>query len=313
MASKSYPRPGYNGGSLTAAEHERLVHAALPDGLAGHPNDPAPVYADGVGVRVARIRANQIGYVRAGAYESGATDIALPSLDANNSGQTRIDTVVLRLDRADFSITEKVAVGTPAQNPVPPTLNSSGGPTGLFDFPLADLRVRPGVTALVAEDVTTRAWYVGNDGQIRCKSTTRPPHQVGRQIFETDTASVFISDGTVWVPVIGEDAGAITAPSGFSHRDAVLRRRSGMATFALTFWRPAASLAANSEYRVANVQSGFKPLTDISSTGICPSNQSVLTYSISTAGVVLINPGAASIPANRACVLTSITYPVATV
>lgn len=35
---------------------------------------------------------------------------------------------------------------------------------------------------------------------VECTSSSRPPHRVGRRIFETDTKLSQISDGTAWVP-----------------------------------------------------------------------------------------------------------------
>lgn len=311
MASISYPRPGHNSGFVSSEEHERLVQASQSEGLFGQPSNPAPVFADGTGTRLVKIRAGQIAHVRGSVYESGATDIALPSLAPNTSGSRRIDLVVLRLDRSDYSVRETVITGMPAATPVAPTPLAQTGTTGYFDLPLAEVRVDNGVTALAADTVTTRAWYLTADGEILCTISTSPPHDRGRRKWETDTARLLVSNGTAWRVVSDDASGAIVASSGISHSGVVLHRRNGMAAFALTAWRPNGPLNANTEYSLGNIPDGFRPKSRQSSIGICPSTQSVLTYSVGTDGAIVTNPGATAVPTNRACVLAAMSWPLA--
>ncbi|MDH6460108.1 hypothetical protein M2302_000259 [Micromonospora sp. A200] len=302
MAELSYPNP-----SVTQVQHERLMGGGSASGVFGHPADAPVVFAPGSGTREVRLRANRRALVEGYGWESDDTEVVLPSLAANSSGSTRVDLVVLRLDRAAWTVRAAVVPGTPGAGA--PSPSYSTGTSGTWELPLAEVTVDSGATTIAGSKVKSRAWYVGSDGQIRCTPDTRPPHEAGRVIWEHPTGAEFVSSGTSWMPVASDASGTITAPTGFSHSGVVLHRRNGMVTVALTFWRPAAALNANTEYKVGTVQDGFRPVKQTPSVGICPSNQSVLTYSVDTNGVVLINPGAQSIPANRSCVLASMTYP----
>lgn len=305
MASDSYPRPGFNSGAVTELLYERLAAPQSPDGLIGHPADSPLVYADGLGTRLVRLRANRQALVRGFQYDSGPTDIDL-QLPTNTSGTTRTDLIVLRLTRATWRVQETFIQGTPGQGAPAPLATEA-----VFDLPVASVAVDHNAAGIAPNKVTNLAWYVGSDGQILCTSKTRPPHQGGRRIFETDVARALLSVGTSWLVTAGEATGSIATFGGFSHSGQVLRRRGGMVTFALTAWKPSAGLAANTVYRCANVPDGFQPLDHMSTVGIVPSTGSVFTCSVGIDGAVLLNPGTQSIPAGRACVLSAMTYPVA--
>ena len=198
MASISYPRSGYNSGAITSVEHERLTHTTAPDGILGIPSGTAAVYADGTGTRVVKLRANNYMLVRGSLFDTGASDTSI-TLAANSSGQPRIDYIVARLDRsAGYTVTETVVQGTPAASPAAPALTYNTGSTGVWDFPLAEVAVANGATTLASGTVTPRAWYVNEDGLILCTATTRPQHQAGRRIFQTDTNVWYYSDGSSW-------------------------------------------------------------------------------------------------------------------
>lgn len=199
MASNSYPRTGYNSGALTNVEHERLTERSAPDGLIGATSDLPLVYADGTGTRTVKIRSGRSALVRGSYYESGGSDISI-TLDANSSGQPRIDMIVLRLNRSGYTVTEDKITGTPAASPSPPAITQQTGSTGLWDLPVAQVAVASGATSLSAGTVTPLGWYIQDDGQIVCTATTRPQHVAGRRIFQTDVGLWYTSDGTTWRP-----------------------------------------------------------------------------------------------------------------
>lgn len=304
MAETWYPNP-----AVTQLQHERLVGRSLPSGLLGVPTDPVLVYADGVGTREVRVRADRQAVVQGYGWQNDGDVLTLPALAANASGSTRVDLVVLRLDRSDWSVRVKVVQGTPGAGE--PAVTVQTGSSGVWELPLAAVTVASGAVSLAGGTVTPVAWYLSPDGQILCTSTTRPPHERGRRIFESNTSREYISTGTVWLPTAGDAAGTIATFGGFSHDYAVLRRRGGMVTFALTARKASAGLSANTEYRCANVPAGFRPLDHMSTVGIVPSTGSVFTCSVGVDGAVLMNPGGQSIPADRACVFASMTYPIA--
>lgn len=222
MASNSYPRVGYNSGAITNVEHERLTERVAPDGVIGATSDLPLCYADGTGTRVVKIRSGRFALVRGSYYESGATDISI-QLDANSSGQPRIDMIVLRLNRSGYTVAEDKITGTPAASPSPPALTQQTGSTGFWDFPVAQVAVAAGATSLAAGTVTPLAWYIQDDGNIVCTATTRPQHVVGRRFYQTDTGIWYTSDGSTWRndrPTPGKTS-ATTQHTGFGTTEVV--------------------------------------------------------------------------------------------
>ncbi|MER7167024.1 hypothetical protein ABT336_13280 [Micromonospora sp. NPDC000207] len=193
MASNSYPRPGFNDGEVIEALYERLVAPQAPDGLIGAPTDQPLVYADGVGTRAVRIRAGRFALVRGFQFDSGDADITI-TLPANTSGASRVDLIVLRLDRSTWRVQETFIQGTAGQGAPSPVASPL-----FWDLPVAAVTVAHNAGTLSPTTVQPRAWYIGDDGQLRCTSTTRPPHQSGRRIWEHDTNQEMQSTGSRWI------------------------------------------------------------------------------------------------------------------
>lgn len=290
MASISYPRPGYNGGFINNIEQERLLRVTSPEGVYGYPTDTPVVYADGTGGRVAKIRAGKHARVRASFYDTGPVDFAMPPLAENTSGQPRIDLIVARLDRAGgFVVKEWAITGVPAAQPVTPSWVRGFGDADVYDIPLARVRVENGANAITADKVTPLNWWVGDDGQIRCTSTTRPLHQAGRTIWEHDTGRQMFSDGTNW-RVLFEDTGQLnmTQPTGWGSSANFIRRRSGIVTAALSVTRTGANVASNSVVQVATIPDGFRPPENFEGPAYLL-NSYVMTATWSANGAVLLN------------------------
>lgn len=79
-----------------------------------------------------------------------ATQLAI---NANASGNPRIDTVILRLDFTLLTIRLAVLQGTPAGSPVAPTLTQN---TSFWEIPLADVAVANGFSSLAQTTITPR-------------------------------------------------------------------------------------------------------------------------------------------------------------
>lgn len=206
MASNSYPRPGYNSGAVTDVEYEALAAQYANDGLVGLPTDPVMAYGDSSGRQV-KVRASRKAIVRGRVYDSGGSDIIL-SIGANSSGSTRVDLVVLRLDRSTSAVTEAVVAGTPGAGP--PAVTQSTGTSGTYEIPLAQVTVVNGASTIAATDVTPLAWYVSPSGTVMCTSTTRPtgvPRRTGMTIQESDTGLRYTWDGTAWRLLLDDNAG----------------------------------------------------------------------------------------------------------
>lgn len=298
MASVSYPSPAYNGGSVTDLEFERLSAPQAPDGLIGVPSDLPLAFADSTGTRVVKVRANRRGLVRGFAYDSGATDIPL-TCAANTSGATRIDLIVLRLDRTTWTVKEAVVQGTPGSGA--PAAVQNTGAIGVWDLPIASVSVVNGASTLAAGTVTPLAWYVGDDGQILCTPTTRPPHSNGRRIRETTTGRTYESNGTTWVTLY-DNSGTLSAQlfPGYTATQNSIRRLNGVVVFALTV-RKNVTIAAGTDSFIGTVPTGFTP--DFTVDGLAlywsASGQAVGLRVTSAGGIYIATPAGMGINADR--------------
>lgn len=259
MASTSYPGPSHNAGAVTEAEYEQLVGRTAPEGVLGHPADDPVVYADGTGVRTVKVRAGRRALVRGFAYETGPVDLPI-ELPPNTSGQNRIDLVVFRLNRATWRVQESWTTGIPGQGAPPASQNDL--PTGVWDIPIARVTVASGAGALAPTTVTPVNWYIGPDGNIRCTSTTRPPHAVSRRLWETDTERALISNGADWLVEYEDtdwDPLGIQSGSGWNAVDLRIRRRTGHATLQCDVIRAGTGLASNLTSILTTLPSGYRP------------------------------------------------------
>lgn len=179
MAEVSYPAASYNSGAVTDAEYEQLAARFSDNGLYGSPSDPPPVAA-GAGLQVL-VRAGLTGSLRARAWTSGPSDVPL-TIAANSSGATRVDSVVLRLDRSTWLVRAAVRAGTPGAGE--PTLVRQTGDTGLFEELMATVTVPNGATSVT---VTPRPLYVGSRVRAATSSTLPPAAASGEITFEADT------------------------------------------------------------------------------------------------------------------------------
>lgn len=313
MASNSYPRPGYNSGSLSSVEHEILTRLAIPDAVHGHPNDAGPVLANTTATRTVNVRANIHAHVRGSFYQSGGTEIPLV-LQPNTSGAPRIDRITLRLDRSTYIVKEHVLLGTPAANPVAPALRQDSGVTGFWDFGLADVRVENNASIITQDKITRRCWYIGSDGQIRCTSDTRPPPEAGRVVWEHPAGRYLVGTGNRWLVAVEESGKAAMTvnTSLFVATHNTLWRRNGWAWAELTANRPSGQLNPNTLYTVATLPAGYRPDSLFQFALVVPgNNQSVGVGSVSPDGLVRVNPGGKAIPAgyNFVCAIGS--WPIA--
>lgn len=309
MAESYYPAPG-----VTEMQHERLVGQAMPSGLLGHPDDQPLVYADDTGTREIRIRASRQAVVEGFGWQNDAVVIT-KTLAANTSGSTRVDLVVLRLNRADWSVTVQVVQGTPGASAPSATRDPSTAGTGVYEIELATVTVANNATTLAASTVAEKAWYLGEGGEILCKSTTRPPHKLGRTIHEHPSSIWRVSDGTRWLTGV-EDTGAATLtmtggtnPWVASHN--TVWRRNGWAFMQLTAQRTGTGMNAGTQYTVATIPVGFRPPTSlggIQTTATVPSIDSLATVAIHPTGQVVINP-VKDITVNRTFVISTISWP----
>jgi len=219
VAQSSWPSPDTSR-VIDDLAYERLVAAQYVDGLVGSITDTPLVYADGSGRQVF-VRANRIAQVRGHGWSSGGSILTL-SIAANTSGSTRVDLIVLGLNRSTWNVTAYVKAGTPGSGA--PALQTDTGDTGIYEIPLAEVTVPNGATITSAGQVLPRAWYATPYGPAAPGSTvaTRPPAPVpGVMMWQNGTAYVW--NGTIWEAIsnpplsVASDMG--TTLSGNSIRD----------------------------------------------------------------------------------------------
>ncbi|MGW4250344.1 hypothetical protein [Streptomyces californicus] len=247
MAQDSWPSPAHNDRAVTDAEYEQMAARDSDDGIYGIPTDPAVVTA-AAGLNI-NVRAGVTATVRGHAWTSGATTVTLP-IAANGSGQTRLDRVVLRLDRATWTVRAVVKQGTPGSGA--PSLTRASGPGGVWEVHLATATVAPGaLTPTVARGEV----YVGS--RIRPAHSTRlnPTPELGEMVWTTDTRELRVWDGSAWTTT-HSDSGPIVV-NGWPNQgwtvqtDSVLHVRNGVAYLRLgSFVRMGATLPGSTVSRL---------------------------------------------------------------
>lgn len=222
MAQASWPSPEHNNRAVTDAEYEQLGVDWSSDGVYGNPTHDAVVTA-GPGLNVT-IRADVHASVRGRVWTSGGTDLTLP-IASNVSGQTRVDRVVLRLDRSTWTIRAVVKQGTPGGGP--PTL-TTGSVFGTYEVLLANVTVLNGAQAVT---VTRGERYAGH--RIRPATSTPltdPSPEMCDTRWETDTERLVMHDGDTLRTIYSHTGPMVvnTAITSWSiNADSVLEERNG--------------------------------------------------------------------------------------
>jgi hypothetical protein len=203
MAETSWPSPAHNSRAVSDREYELLVSGYSGDALLGSPSDTPIVYADGASGLAIKVRPDRYGLVRAHMWYSGTVEYSI-SITANASGAVRQDLVVLKLDRATWNVTMVVKTGTAGAGI--PALTQDLGTTGVFEIPVAVVRITSGTVNIGASDVTILGAYLA-EPLLFCTSASRPTAINGRRIFETNTGLQYIAVGTTWFRVPDERTG----------------------------------------------------------------------------------------------------------
>ncbi len=158
MAESSWPTVA---GSrvVTDDQWEQLASAFSDDGIVDAPGASTAVYGDGSGRQV-KIRANKLAVVGGHGYFSGTSDV-VKTITANVSGLTRIDRVVLGLDRTTWAVTSYVKAGTPGSGTAPALQRDAKGVgTGKWEISLATVTVVNGASLISASDVVVDQPYI---------------------------------------------------------------------------------------------------------------------------------------------------------
>lgn len=174
MAESSWPSVA-GGRVVDDVQYEQMAVGYAADGVIGATTDSTVVYADSSGMQV-KIRPNKTGLVRGRTWFSGATEFT-KAIAANVSGSTRIDRVVLRLDRATWAVTVQVKQGTPGSGAPALTQVATGSSSGTYEVPLATVTITSGASSITAVMVTPEQRYIGpssTPGRPKVYSHTTP-------------------------------------------------------------------------------------------------------------------------------------------
>lgn len=196
MAIDSFPNTPHNNRAISLAENEQLLAPLGPTGLVGY-TGTTPVYGDSTGRQV-KVRAGVSGNIRGTRFNNAAETIV--TLTTNTSGSPRVDLLVARLSRTNYTVSYVVIVGTPAATPIAPqpVRNDTVDGTGVWDLPLAEIKVGNGYTTVAPLDVTNRAWWVSSSG-YHGLAAAAPPVEPGAIWRANDAGITYVgTSGGSW-------------------------------------------------------------------------------------------------------------------
>ncbi len=141
-----------------------------------------------------------------GVMYSNTADVTL-AIGANATGSTRIDRVVLRMNRSANIISPVVIPGTPGSGE--PALTQAVG--GTWDLPLARVTVAPSASTVAPGDVADERQYLPLRINYCDTRYSTPPvdGSAGRIFYDLNpgVADVIVTNGTAWSPVTLRDSG----------------------------------------------------------------------------------------------------------
>lgn len=193
MAITSYP---FDGQAVSEAQFSKLFSALQFSGVVGDYNGTdfkVTANSSGLEVHVA----SGFAIVRGHAVNSTATeDVAISTPGAS----MRKDLIVLELDPSTNSITLQ-AITSGSSTPPSPTQTS----TGIFQLPLAEVTVEPGVASIASSKVKDIRNFTGQ--QVRSLTNDSKDYltnvQRGALVFDRSQAKWQWWDGTSWQDVQG--------------------------------------------------------------------------------------------------------------
>jgi len=234
MADYAYPK------ALTGMQDvqwSNLVASLIEDGITT-PSAFTPS-ADGSGL-VVKLAAGEALVRGILTGDSAVASVTIPAAPA--SGSSRIDTVVKRLDRAGTPVikTAVLSGASTTGTPVAPTLTQN--PTGIWEWPVADVLVGGGVTSITSGNVTDRRTHTGaNVG--RWTTATRPssPRPYLTLGYNTTRGLWEFHNGTTWKDLV--DVGTLPVSKGGTGATAISTALLANLGIVISATQPAAGTA----------------------------------------------------------------------
>lgn len=268
MAEISFPVAG--GAGVIEATYERLMGPLLGSGrvaflpTSGQLETPL-IFADNSGRQV-KAYANQAAILRGFRWESGSTPPVL-ALDANTSGNPRIDLIVLRLNRTTWTVRLGKTNGTPAAVPNAPAAIQDTGSDGVWELPVATVRVvssgTNGQPFIQAIDVVAKDWWLAPPAIVTA-SDQMPPASHGQVVHQYDTGKTFRAIGSSYV--LQGEAGAwtkLTSAGGWTGDELYGQRVNGLTYFQAHSTLNVTSRQPNTDMLVCTLPATFRPLHDL--------------------------------------------------
>lgn len=315
MAEISFPVAG--GAGVTDATYERLIGPITGSGRYGFNLSSSAlttplIFADNSGRQV-KAYANQAAIVRGFRWESGTTPPVV-ALDANTSGNPRLDLIVLRLSRTDFTVRLGKTNGTPATVPAAPAPVQDAGSTGVWELPLATVRVGSSGTTgqpfIQATDVTPIDYWLTPPGIILRDGAYIPNSQPGTPLYRADNGRSYRSTGSGYV-LIGEDGTwtKVTAAGGWTSDYIDVQRRNGWTYLQATLILNVADRPASTDMVVCTLPVGFRPEHDMWVQCTLQPGQAGFAYITASTGVLTITAYPQTFPKGGRVVLGPVSYP----
>ncbi len=312
MAESSFPVAG--GAGVTDAAYERLMGPITGSGRytfgATSSQITTPlIFADNSGRQVKAL-ANQSAIVRGFRWESGTTPPVI-SLDANTSGNPRLDLIVLRLDRSNFTVRLGKTKGTPAVAPTAPAAIQDAGATGVWELPIATVKVASsGVTgqpSIQAADVNDLSWWLAPPAMVS-QQGQNPPVSPGAMLHQVDTGRSYRGVGGSWV-LFGE-AGAFTklpVSASWTSDNLYAQRVNGLVFFqgAVT---TTVSRAANTDVNICVLPAEYRPLHDFNAVCWMSPSQAGRVF-FSSGGLVTLTAYGTTLPSGGLVIIPPLNWP----
>jgi hypothetical protein len=316
VAETSFPVAG--GAGVTDAAYERLMGPITGSGrYAFNPTTAAYstplIFADNSGRQV-KAYANQSAIVRGFRWESGTTPPVL-SLDANTSGNPRLDLIVLRLDRSNYTVRLGKTKGTPAAVPAAPAPVQDTGTSGVWELPVATVAVASSGTTgqpfIQTTDVTATDWWLAPPPIILRNGSGIPTTMpAGTQAYRMDNNRSYVTNGTGY-SLLGEDGALtkITAASSFTSDSIYARRTNGWTSLQATVVLNIADRPANTDLSLCTLPADFRPQNDIWVTVAMSPGQVGWGFITASTGLLTVTAYPQTFPKGGRLVVHPVTYP----
>jgi hypothetical protein len=303
------------GAGVTEAAYERLLGPITGSGRYGFNltsaqySTPA-IFADNTGRQV-KAYANQAAIVRGYRWESGTTPPVV-ALDANTSGNPRIDLIVLRLDRSTYTVRLGKTNGTPAAVPAAPAAIQDTSSSGVWELPLATVRVTSSGTTgqpfIQSTDVTPLDWWIAPPPVVT-KTGQLPPISHGQVVHYYDTNRTYRAVGNA-LQLEGENGAytKITVASGWTTDNVYCQRRNGWTYFQCWVTSTGAAKTPSTDLGICTLPAEFRPPANFLAP-VWMTPEQVGVVSVRADGAVIVSTYGTTFPTGGQIVTPPMSWP----